>query len=174
MRSLAACLALLVGLVAAVHAQPAFLRDSAGAEGSLDTRHLKAQVVIEPRIGEDGKGSVTLSVTPASRMHIYAHDVQGYVPFSVDFEPRADLVATGATYPASELYIFPPTGESSHAYMKPFRVTRTFAVKGRLRDQVRASAQGTPITLVLRYQACDDRVCYKAEQRSLVVTARAR
>lgn len=143
-------------------------------EGVVQTRHLQAQVTGEPRVGADGTGSVTLAVTPGARMHIYAHDAEGYAPFRLEFEPRADLVGGSHAYPAAELSIFPPTGETSNVYTKPFVVTRGFTVKGRLREQIRASADGVPVTLVLRYQACDDRVCYRAEQRSLTVKVRAR
>lgn len=143
-------------------------------EGSLQTRHLRAQVVGESRVGADGVGSVTLAITPAPGMHIYAHDAEGYLPLRLDFEARPGLVGGSHAYPASEISVFAPTGETSNVYTKPFRVTRGFTVKGQLREEVRASTDGVPITLVLRYQACDDRVCYRAEQRNLTVRVRPR
>ncbi|BCS32838.1 hypothetical protein TBR22_A20610 [Luteitalea sp. TBR-22] len=181
MRVLAACALLVIAAPLVLVAQgrpgqPALVLPGEAdlPEGGIQTRHLQAQVVGESRVGPDGTGSITLAVTPSPRMHIYAHDAEGYTAFRLEFESRPDLVGGSHAYPASEISVFAPTGETSNVYTRPFRVTRGFTVKGRLRDQVRTSADGVPITLLVRYQACDDRVCYRAEQRSLTVRLRPR
>ena len=56
------------------------------------------------------------------------------------------------TYPAAETYVFPPTGETSRVYMKPFKVTqaivlgpearKTLATEGRVQRRRHAALPG--------------------------------
>ena len=63
----------------------------------------------------------------------------------------------------------PPTGESSRVYVKPFRVTQAFVLTPAARRTL--AAQGSvPGVAQLRYQACDDRVCYRPATGTLTFT----
>lgn len=158
-RSTVAALLLAGAVVQSQPKAPSFL-DAAAPSARLDTLHLQAQAEGPVQVGPDGRAVVTLLVTPRPKMHVYAPDVAGYVPFTVKLEPQAGIMAGKVSYPPSETYVFPPTGESSRAYMKPFRVTHVLTVAPDVRKKV---AGGAPVdgALVLRYQACDDAVCYR-------------
>lgn len=157
--------------VAIPQAQPRVppLLDAAPLDPELVTPHLSAQATGPVRIGADGRAVVTVVVTPTARMHVYAADAAGYVPFTLKVDPRPGVTPGKVTYPAPETYVFPPTGETSRVYTKPFEVTQAIVVAPDVR-QALASRAGTPGVVTLRYQACDDTVCYRPTTGSFVFT----
>lgn len=138
---------------------PSFLAD-APLDSRVGTLHLEAQAEGPARIGADGRGTVTVVVTPKPRMHVYAADADGYVPFTMKVEPVNAVTPGKVTYPAAETYVFPPTGETSRVYMKPFRVTQPIVLGPEARKALAADGRLDGV-VTLRYQACDDTVCYR-------------
>jgi hypothetical protein len=138
---------------------PTFLAED-GDAAKLDTLHLQARIDGEVHVGDDGRGVVTLSVAPKAKMHVYAADAEGYVPFTLRVEPPAAVTPGRVTYPTAELSVFPPTGESSRVYSKPFKVTQAFVLTPAARKTLAASGTVQGVAQ-LRYQACDDHVCYR-------------
>jgi hypothetical protein len=170
-RVLAAAVVLAGSLVHAQPGGPAFLAEAPPPR--LETRHLQAQADGPVRVAADGRAVITVLVTPKPKMHVYAADVEGYVPFTAKMDPLPGVTAGKVTYPPSEIYVFPPTGESSRAYMKPFKVTQALVVAPEVR---KAMAEGRSVTasVTLRYQACDDSVCYRPTNGTLAVEFAAR
>jgi hypothetical protein len=160
-RALPIALALFTAVLSAAGQSrtPSFLDDAADPT-RLDTPHLQARVEGAVRVGADGRGAVTLAVAPKPKMHLYAADAEGYVPFTLRVEPAAAMTLGRITYPRAEIYIFPPTGESSRAYIKPFKVTQPFALGAEARRTLAATGKVAGVAQV-RYQACDDLVCYR-------------
>ncbi len=138
---------------------PSFLAD-APLDSRLVTRHLEAEAEVPVRIGADGRGTVTVVVTPKPGMHVYAADAEGYVPFTMKVEPLAAVTPGKVTYPAAETYVFPPTGETSRVYMKPFRAAQAIVLGPEARKTLAAEGRLNGVA-TLRYQACDDTVCYR-------------
>ena len=141
----------LTASVAAGQAQPkmpTFL-SAAALEPTLVTPHLDARAVSTVRVGVDGTATLVVLVTPKPRMHVYAADVDGYVPFTLTTQPQPGMRVGKVAYPSSELYVFPPTGESSRAYMKPFKITvpLTFAAEARAGGQSSTSRAPGVVTL---------------------------
>jgi len=153
---------------AAVQRPSASFLDADPVSSRLTTRHLEAVAAGGVQAAPDGRAMVVVQVTPAPKMHVYAADVAGYVPFSMAVTAPPGITAGKVTYPPSETYVFPPTGESSRAYMQPFVVKQAITVDAATR---RAVAAGRPValTVTLRYQACDDRVCYRPASGTLRV-----
>jgi hypothetical protein len=164
-RVLALCV-LVSSVVAAQPRVPSFL-EPAALDPKLITPHLEAQASAPVRIDANGRGIVKVVVTPKAKMHVYAADVDGFVPFTFKVAGPTTVTAGKVTYPVSETYIFPPTGESSRVYMKPFEVTQAVVMSAEARKVL---ASGKRITGVgsLRYQACDDAVCYRPTTGSFV------
>ena len=158
-----------VATAAAQPRPPSFLAD-APLDPVLTTPHLEARATGEVTIGADGKASLVVQVTPKPKMHVYSADVDGYVPFTLKVQGPTGVTAGKVSYPPPELYVFPPTGEASRAYMKPFRVTVPLTVTADARSTAHAKAWGTPGVVTLRYQACDDTVCYRPTTGSFVFT----
>jgi Disulphide bond corrector protein DsbC len=138
---------------------PSFLAD-APLNPRLETLHLEAQADAPVRIGADGRGTVTVVVTPKPRMHVYAADADGYVPFTMKVEAVSAVAPGKVTYPAAETYVFPPTGETSRVYMKPFKVTQAIVLGPEARKTLATEGRVNGV-VTLRYQACDDTVCYR-------------
>lgn len=153
------CATLLLPAVLAGQSRPPAFLDEEAAGPRLETRHLVAEADGPIRVARDGTATLTLVVTPRPGMHVYAADATGYVGLSMATE-AAGVTAGKVTYPAAETYVFPPTGETSRVYMQPFRVTQ------RITASRTAAATGT---VTLRYQACDDRVCYRPTTGRLAV-----
>jgi hypothetical protein len=139
--------------------QPAFLEDPRPSP-SVETLHLQARAGQPVRIAPDGRAVVTVSIVPKATMHVYAADAEGFVALSLETAPRSLVVPGKVTYPVSETYVFPPTGETSRVYTKPFKVTQAFTLTASARRTLAEKGEVSAMAL-LRYQACDDRVCYR-------------
>lgn len=117
------------------------------------TAHLDVRA-LPPAAARDGVVSLQLRVTPRAGMRVYAPDVTGYVPLSLTLDVSADVNVKAPDYPAPVDYVFPPTGERSRVYDEAFTVTQRVRLP-------RGSAGLANVTATLRYQACDDTLCYK-------------
>jgi hypothetical protein len=98
-------------------------------------------------------------------VHILAPGQPGYYPLSIAFPKKSPVEAGRLELPAPEPYVFTPTGERFLVYQGTFSATQHVTVSGvRPRQPARIPA-------LLRYQACDDRVCFKPQTVELVWTA---
>jgi DsbC/DsbD-like thiol-disulfide interchange protein len=100
---------------------------------------------------------VRITVRPKPGIHIYAPGQRGYYPLSLVFD-EGEVVTTTPRFPDAEPYVFTPTGERFLVYRQPFVVTQSV---------VRRSTAAKPLRATLRFQACDDRVCYRPEEARL-------
>lgn len=150
-------------------ARPSGLVLDAVPEARVETRHLRAEAQGRSRMGADGRALLSVVVVPRANMHIYAADAQGYAPFTFTLEPLEGIRAGKVTFPPAETYVFPPTGETSRVYQQPFTVTQALAVAPPLREGV---AKGETVNLVaaIRYQACDDTLCYRPTTARIAFT----
>jgi len=146
---------------------PTFL-SATPLEPTLVTPHLDARAVSAVRVGVGGTATLVVLVTPKPKMHVYSADVDGYAPFTLTTQPQPGMSVGKVAYPSSELYVFPPTGESSRAYIKPFKVTVPLTFSVAARASAEGSASRAPGVVTLRYQACDDAVCYRPTTGSFV------
>ena len=124
------------------------------APKSIETAHLS----VTPVAGtlKAGKVSLHVDVAPGPNMHVYAPGQPGYVAIVLTLDPDTPVTATGkAKYPAGEKVFMPVLNETQLVYGKPFRITQDVALR-------KDAARG-PLTIKgsLRYQACDDKICYK-------------
>lgn len=86
-------------------------------------------------------------------MHVYAPGVEGYIPIDWKMENSSLAEAHAPEFPKPEKLYLKAIDETVPAYRNRFRLIRDVTIT--------APASG-PVTLdgSLRYQACDDRVCY--------------
>jgi DsbC/DsbD-like thiol-disulfide interchange protein len=122
-------------------------------ESRAETKHLTLSTSSNAPTGTAGKRvSLLLDVTPKPTMHVYAPGQDGYIAISLTLEPNPAFTAGKAKYPAGEKLLMEALKETQIVYAKPFRITQDVTLKG-------ASA---PLTIkgTVRYQACDDRICY--------------
>jgi DsbC/DsbD-like thiol-disulfide interchange protein len=169
----AAALALVLSGVAVVLPLSATQRPTSGATSSapewldeaptsrVSTMHLLAETdPLDGPVPADGRVTLVLRVTPRPGMRIYAHDATGYVPFTLRLDPTAGAAVDRPAYPVSTWYEFPPTRERSRVYQGPVTIRQRVLLSPAGRRRL-AAGDGPVAIATLRYQACDDRLCYR-------------
>jgi DsbC/DsbD-like thiol-disulfide interchange protein len=117
----------------------------------VETAHLTMAASAAPASGK--KVTLALDVTPKPKMHVYSPGQEGYIAFTLTLEENSAITAGKPKYPAGEKSFMPALNETQLVYAKPFRVTQDVTVK---------TAAGEPLIVKgkVRYQACDDKICY--------------
>jgi hypothetical protein len=149
---------LLVLLACAVVAPGAAARQSAlelsksvTQDGNrTETRHLTLTTAIGPA-GKDGRVELVLTVEPKPKMHVYAPEQSDYIPITLALKTDGAIQADKPRYPKAEKYFFAPLKETQLVYSKPFKIALPVTLK---------SQPAGPIIGTVRYQACDDMICY--------------
>ena len=93
-----------------------------------------------------------LDVTPKPGIHVYAPGAKDYLPIALVIDPRPGVTAGPIKYPKSETMLF--EGEKVPVYEKPFRLVDEITLARSLK------ADTLTLTGTVKYQACDDRVCF--------------
>ena len=129
---------------------------------AIDTPHVTVTASAAPAAAAPGaRVSLFVDITPKPKMHVYSPQQDNYIPVSLTLESNRAIRADAAVFPKAEKYFFAPLKETQLVYSKPFRIVQpvTLASASALRD-----ARHLPGTLTiqgsLRYQACDDAICY--------------
>ena len=116
---------------------------------------------------------LTLDLELKPNMHVYAPGVEGYIPIEWKMKDSDAAVAQGTVFPPAQKLHLAVIDETVPAYSGHFRLTRDIdiaqadKVKPALDSSGRFSIQGT-----LRYQACDDRICYIPQELPIQWTFR--
>ncbi len=119
-----------------------------------DTKHLTITTSSStPSGAPDDRLSLYVDVSPKPKMHVYAPDQTDYIPIELKVEPASSFTPQAIQYPAAEQFFFAPLKETQRVYSKPFRITLPITL---------AQNAALPLTIkgTVRYQACDDAICY--------------
>jgi DsbC/DsbD-like thiol-disulfide interchange protein len=122
----------------------------------LETAHLWMSTSVTATKDGGRRLALHVDVTPKPSMHVYAPGQPGYIAIELKLDADAPVKAAGKPkYPAGEKLFMPALDETQLVYGKPFRITQDVTL--------RPGAQSGPVTIKgsVRYQACDDRICYK-------------
>lgn len=131
-----------------------------GAKRS-DTMHLSVTTSIsDAEISAGQKVSVTFDVTPKRNMHVYAPGKHEYQVIAVTIDPQPWLKVAPTTYPPSEIYHFKELDEKVETYGKPFKLVQDVTILATPAAKKALTAAPAKLSGTLRYQACDDKVCY--------------
>jgi DsbC/DsbD-like thiol-disulfide interchange protein len=119
-----------------------------------ETPHLQLKTSASRASAAAGsKVTLQLDVTPKPKMHVYAPGQDGYIPIQLTLTQGTAFTAVKARYPAGEKYVMPALNETQLVYAGPFRITQDITLT--------AAAPGTlRVKGSVRYQACDDTICY--------------
>jgi DsbC/DsbD-like thiol-disulfide interchange protein len=122
----------------------------------VETAHLSVTTSASPAAPAAGlRLGLHVDVTPKPNMHVYSPGQEGSLAVSLTLDANAPVAAAGkAKFPAGEKYVMPALNETQLVYSKPFRITQDV--------RIREGAPPGPLTIkgTLRYQACDDKICY--------------
>ena len=134
---------------------------SGAARATASTAHLKlTSWASDGAVRGGNRFALALGIELKEKMHVYSPEVTGYIPIDWRMESAEGLTHYDAEYPASRTLHLPAIDESVPVYEGSFRLVRDVMVgqAGELGDLVR---DGTlTIRGSLRYQACDDKMCY--------------
>lgn len=125
---------------------------AAAQPGVTETAHLTVTIAAAPvPVPAGGRVTLQVEVVPKPTMHVYAPEETRYIPVSLRLEPTPRITAAAAVFPKAESFYFAPLEETQLVFSRAFRIAQPLTVRGSGRLELRGT---------LRYQACDDRVCY--------------
>ncbi len=101
--------------------------------------------------------ALSVRIVPNPGIHVYAPGNPENIPVSVTVTPQAGLTAEAPKFPKAEDFFFGPTAENLKVYTKPFVVTVSVKVD---RAAAGTSAHEVTVAGAVRYQACNDRICF--------------
>lgn len=169
MRSL---LIALLSLAAAAQSTPdrKALPEPAKNPRTLQGRQLSVTISQSTLTARPG-GVVALyaDVVPGPKMHVYAPEQQGgYIRIDLKLDADAAFEAKPVVFPKAADYYFAPLDETFKVFDAPFRIAQDITIAATPALARRAAEGGTiALTGTLRYQACDDQVCYRPDQIKL-------
>jgi DsbC/DsbD-like thiol-disulfide interchange protein len=148
----AACLVLPLPALAAQ--QPALDLSGAARPGApVETRHLSVATAVSAAGVKPGE-RVTLfvDVTPKPGMHVYSPEQKDFIPVGLTLAATDGLRPGPVTFPKPEKYFFAPLKETQLVFSRTFRIAQ----------EVTPAGPARPLTIkgTLRYQACDEAICY--------------
>jgi hypothetical protein len=105
--------------------------------------------------------ALVLDIDLKPKMHVYAPGVEHYIPISWEIAPSEAAKVQDASWPKSEKLFLKAIDETVPVFKNNFRVTRDiiFAPDAKLKTLVNDKGEIT-IHGTLKYQACDDKMCF--------------
>jgi Disulphide bond corrector protein DsbC len=96
-----------------------------------------------------------VDVIPDPKIHVYAPGAKDYLPIALEIAAGPSIKAGKLVYPKSQDLYFESTKEHVPVFSAPFRLAQDVTID-------RAVRPGSSLTLtgVLKYQACNDLVCF--------------
>jgi DsbC/DsbD-like thiol-disulfide interchange protein len=143
---------------------PVILALAIGAAGApTTTKHLTVATSVSPAAAVPGtRVSLVLDVTPKPAMHVYAPEQKDYIPISLTLEANDAVKAHVIQFPKPEKLFLKDLGETQLVYTRPFRIVQDVTVARSRAVVDRAGTAGATLTIkgALKYQACDNSICY--------------
>jgi DsbC/DsbD-like thiol-disulfide interchange protein len=109
-----------------------------------------------------GRISLVVEITPKPNMHVYAPGQPDVIPVSLTLAPSDAAVSQPPQFPKPEKLEIKELGETHLVYSKPFRLVQDVTVAASPSLVKQAAKPGATVTVkgTLRYQACDNTICY--------------
>lgn len=150
-------------LVTGIAAACALWGAAAGAQSFLKNQPPRIDAVATastPVVSPGDRLTVEIRVSPRQKVHVYAPDNPEYIPVSVSFTATPGLTFGKAQFPEATEYFFAPLAEVVKVYSEPFTITQPVTVQKPLPHGSMGPAGRLVMEGTVRYQACDDRVCF--------------
>jgi hypothetical protein len=125
-------------------------------------KHLMVTTAASSSVTRPGlKIALTVDVALEDKVHVYAPGVEGYIPISWTMAESPAVKAEAVKFPASRMLKLDAINETVPVFDGKFRLMReiTIADEKTVRPLVDAAGNLT-VAGSLKYQACDDRLCY--------------
>jgi peroxiredoxin len=128
--------------------------------------HLEVRLAQSDRVAVPGNlVTLTAEVHLPADLHVYAPGAgaKGYKPAALVFETLPDFELRQATYPPSKVIYLPAVKESVPVFEGAFRIRQVLKVNSTAAFSGALGADGKKVTIqgVLKYQACDSKICFE-------------
>ncbi len=124
----------------------------------IETKHLTASASVAA-VTAGGRVTLALDVAPKRAMHVYAPPQTDYIPVSLAIQPDPAIKAGAPQFPRPQTLRIEALDETQSVYSARFRIAQEVTLAPAALRQARA-AGGLTVKGTLRYQACDDTICY--------------
>jgi len=113
-------------------------------------------------VAPGGRVSLVVEITPKEKMHVYAPGQPDVIPVSLTLTPGEAAAARPVQFPQPEKREFKELGETHLVYSRPFRIVQDVTIPASRSLSKRAVSAEASLTVkgVLKYQACDETICY--------------
>ncbi len=142
-----------------------FSDDTGQARTTIETKHLKLTVSASDAVVHAGnRVALALDVELKPHIHVYAPEVgDGYIPVNWKMAAAKGWLALEASYPKARSINLPAIRETALVYEGRFRIVRDLII-GQNRD-VQPLLDDGKLTVegAFRYQACDEKMCYRPQ-----------
>jgi hypothetical protein len=142
-----------------------FGQRSEAATGITTTKHLRLTTAASTPVARPGHRIVlSLDIVLNAGMHVYAPEVQGYIPVEWKIQEGAAAKQHAFKYPQPVNVHLEAIGETVPVYRGYIRIGReiTFGSEAALKPIVSPTGE-LIVRGSFRYQACDERTCYTPE-----------
>jgi hypothetical protein len=120
---------------------------------AIDTAHLTATTSVTSPARPGAAHTLVVEISPKPKMHVYAPAEKDAIPVSLTIDPNPTFKASPPQFPPPEKYYFEPLKLTQLVFSKPFQIRQPIVLTN-------SPSSTMAIEGSLRYQACDDRVCY--------------
>ncbi len=105
--------------------------------------------------------ALTLDIDLEPNMHVYAPGVEGYIPIDWKMQDSGTAQVHAPLFPRAEKLYLKAIDETVPAFRSHFRLMRDITIPPEAKLRLAVDPSGHfAVDGTLRYQACDDRVCY--------------
>ena len=112
--------------------------------------------------------ALSLDIDLRPEMHVYAPEVEGYIPIKWTMKDSSALRALGVSFPKSTKLHLPVIDETVPVFTGHFRLLRDVVIAPEPKVKPLANAAGDfTIEGTLEYQACDNQTCYLPQELPL-------
>ncbi len=123
------------------------------------TPHLTTATSASPTAAAPARPGSTIrlfvDVIPDAKIHVYAPGAKDYLPIALEVAPAAGVTVGRLTYPKAQDLYFEPLNEHVPVFSAPFRLVQDVTIGRTVKP-----GQSLTLTGVLKYQACDDKICF--------------
>ena len=137
-------------------------KDLGAPRTQIETDHLAVSSwASDETVAGGHRVALVLDIDLKEKMHVYAPGVEGYIAVEWKMEEVSGLTNYPPSYPESEKLHLPaieetvPVYQGSVRFMTDLKLGRARDLEHLLDDQGQLLVRGE-----LRYQACDDKICY--------------
>lgn len=136
--------------------------EAGGPRTEKETEYLRVTTWASDETVRGGnRVALVLDVDLKPQMHVYAPGVEGYIPVEWTMEKADGLTHYPPRFPESELLHLPAINEIVPVYHGKFRLFADLMLGQPKEIEALLNPEGELVVRgSLRYQACDDKVCY--------------